>query len=379
MNGTLERIRRLIVKEFIQTLRDPHARFGLIVPPIIQMLVFGYAASYTVRHVATAILDQDHSQESRELAARFWSSAYFDVGPPPADAHQIDELIDHRRITMAVRIMPGFSEQLRKGGTAPVQVILDGTNSNTALVALSYVVQITQRYSAQYLADHLARVYPAGMQMPSIELIERPWFNPDLDSRWFFVPGTIAALTMVLVVTMTAFAVVREREIGTLEQIMVTPIRPFEMIAGKTIPYVAIALVQVAVVTAVAIVWFQVPFRGSFALLLLGSIAFIFSVLGAGLSISTLSATQQQALVTAFFLIMPNIILSGFAFPIDSMPHALQLLTYLDPMRYYLIILRDCFLKGNGVAILWPQLAALFVLGAVLLTVSVLRFHKSLE
>jgi ABC-2 type transport system permease protein len=313
------------------------------------------------------------------LAARFWSSGYFDVGPPPTDAHQIVDLIDGRKIAMAIRIMPGFSERLRSGSTAPVQVILDGSDSNTALVALGYVVQIARRYSAEYLADQAARISPVGVRMPSIELVERPWFNANLDSSWFFVPGTIGALTMVLVITMTAFAVVREREIGTLEQIMVTPVRPFEMIAGKTVPYVAIALMQVALVTAVAILWFRIPFRGSFVLLFLGSNAFIFSVLGAGLLISTISATQQQALVTSFFFIMPNIILSGFAFPISAMPRALQLLTFLDPLRYFLIILRDCFLKGDGLAMLWPQLAALSALGVVLLTLSVLRFHKNLD
>jgi ABC-2 type transport system permease protein len=379
MKESLHRIWQLIVKEFIQVLRDPRARFSLIAPPIVQMLIFGYAASFDVRHVTTAILDLDHSQESRELVSRFWSSEYFDVTRNLSNRSEIIDLIDRRKIALAIHIMPGFAEDLRKGQTASVQVVLDGTDSNTALVALGYIGNITQRFSQQYLADHTMRIMPAVARVPSIQLVQRPWFNPDLDATWFFVPGTIGALTLTLVMTMTAFAIVREREIGTLEQIMVTPISPAELIVGKTVPYFTIALIQMTLVALIAVFWFQVPFQGSIFVMILGSVLFIFSVLAIGLLISTVSATQQQAMVTSFFFIMPAITLSGFSFPISSMPSFLQWLTFIDPLRYFEIVLRDSFLKGNGIAVLWPQMVAMAILGGVLITFAAIRFHKTLD
>jgi ABC-2 type transport system permease protein len=379
MKESFDRIWRLIVKEFIQILRDPRARFSLIAPPIVQMLIFGYAASFDVRHVTTAILDLDHSQESRELVSRFQASDYFDTGHDLGDSTQIANLIDHRKIVLAIHVMPGFAESLRKGQTGQVQVILDGTDSNTALVALGYVGSITQRFSQQYLQDHMMRTLPQDARVPSVELVQRPWFNPDLNSTWFFVPGTIGALTLTLVMTMTAFAIVREREIGTLEQIMVTPVSPVELIAGKTFPYLLIALMQLTIVALLAVFWFRVPFHGSVMVLMLGSLLFIFSVLAIGLLISTISATQQQAMVTAFFFIMPAITLSGFSFPISSMPVFLQWLSYVDPLRYYEVVLRDSFLKGNGIALLWPQMVAMAILGGVLITFAAIRFHKTLD
>jgi ABC-2 type transport system permease protein len=379
MRESFNRIWQLIIKEFIQILRDPRARFSLIAPPIFQMLIFGYAASFEVRHVTTAILDLDHSQESRELVSRFWSSEYFHITGNLNNRSEIANLIDRRKIALAIHIMPGFAENLRKGQTAGVQVVLDGTDSNTALVALGYVDSITQRFSQQYLADHTMRIMPAVARVPSVELVQRPWFNPDLDSAWFFVPGTIGALTLTLVMTMTAFAIVREREIGTLEQIMVTPVSPAELIAGKTVPYFIIAMVQLTLVALLAVFWVRVPFQGSVAVLILGSFLFIFSVLAIGLLISTISATQQQAMVTSFFFIMPAITLSGFSFPISSMPKFLQWLTYLDPLRYFEVVLRDSFLKGNGIRVLWPQMLAMAILGSVLITFASIRFHKTLD
>jgi ABC-2 type transport system permease protein len=379
MKESFDRIWQLIVKEFIQVLRDPRARFSLIAPPIVQMLIFGYAASFEVRHITTAVVDLDHSQESRELVSRFWTSEYFDITRNLGGTGQIVNLIDRRKVALVIHIMPGFAENLRKGQTASVQVILDGTDSNTALVALGYVNSIAQRFSQQYLADRIMRSMPEVARVPSVELVQRPWFNPDLDSTWFFVPGTIGALTLTLVMTMTAFAIVREREIGTLEQIMVTPVSSAELIAGKTVPYLLIGLIQLVIVALLAVFWFQVPFHGSLLVLMVGSLLFIFSVLATGLLISTVSATQQQAMVTSFFFIMPAITLSGFSFPISSMPMFLQWLTYVDPLRYYEVLLRDSFLKGNGIAILWPQMLAMAILGGVLITFASVRFHKTLD
>jgi len=376
----LSRLRQMLVKEFLQLLRDKRALWVLVGPPIIQMLIFGYAASYEIRHVPTAVLDLDHSQESRDLIARFSATPYFDVRTQLTEREQIREMIDRGQITVAVQIHPGFAAKLRKGQTAPVQVVLDGTNSNTALIALGYVNQIAAGFADDYQRNAMQRSSPFLLaRLPAVELEQRPWFNGDLQSRWFFVPGVIGSLLQVLVIVLTAFAVVREREIGTLEQVMVTPIRPREFILGKTLPFFLIGLFDAGMIGLVGTLWFHVPFRGSLAVLTLGLMLFLLCALGIGLFISTVSATQQQAMVTGFFFIMPAITFSGFGFPISSMPRAVQWLTYLDPLRYLLIVLRGVYLKGIGLDLLWPQMAAMAALGTALLAVSALRFKKSLD
>jgi ABC-2 type transport system permease protein len=376
----LSRLRQMLIKEFLQVFRDKRALWVLVGPPVIQMLIFGYAASYEIRHVPTAALDLDHSQESRELIARFSATPYFDVRAELTNREQIREMIDRGQATVALEIHPGFAALLRKGRTAPVQVILDGTNSNTALIALGYVNQIAQGFAADYQRDAMLRSSPfLAARLPAVELEQRPWFNADLESRWFFVPGVIGSLLQVMVIVLTAFAVVREREIGTLEQIMVTPIRPREFILGKTLPFFLIGLFDAGMIGLFGTLWFQVPFRGSLAVLLAGLMLFLLCALGIGLFISTISATQQQAMVTAFFFIMPAVTFSGFGFPISSMPRAVQWLTYLDPLRYLLVVLRAVYLKGIGLGVLWPQMAAMAALGSLLLAISVLRFRKSLD
>jgi ABC-2 type transport system permease protein len=374
------RLKQMLIKEFIQTLRDKRTRFILIGPPIIQMMVFGYAANYEIRHVPTVVLDLDHSQESRELVSRFTSSPYFNVQRQLTDSHQLGDLIEKGDVTVGLEIDAGFAQQLRKGQTAPLQVIVDSTNSNTALIASGYISQIALAFAREYQRDRIYRIAPQLLEvMPSVELAPRPWYNPDLRSRWFFVPGIIGSLTLVLVVTLTAFAVVREREIGTLEQIMVTPIRPAEFILGKTLPFFLIGLFDVTLIAVVGSLWFQVPFRGHVWVLATGAVLFLLSMLGVGLLISTISATQQQAMVTAFFFIMPAITFSGFGFPISTMPHWMQVCSYAIPLRYFLIVLRGVYLKGVGMDILWPQMAAMAGLGVALLTAAILRFHKALD
>ena len=376
----LARLKQMLIKEFIQVFRDKRTRFVLFGPPIIQMLVFGYAATFEIHHVPTVVLDLDHSQESRELISRFTSSPYFDVQRQLTDYRQIGDLIDQGKTTVGLEINPGFAQNLRKGQTAPLQVIVDATNSNTALIASGYITQIALGFAQDYQRDRISRISPQMIErMPSVQLEPRPWYNPDLRSRWFFVPGIIGSLTLVLVVTLTAFAVVREREIGTLEQIMVTPIRPAEFILGKTLPFFLIGLFDVSLIATVGTLWFQVPFRGQIVVLFAGAILFLLCMLGVGLLISTVSSTQQQAMVTAFFFIMPAITFSGFGFPISTMPQWLQYLTYLSPLRYFLIVLRGTYLKGVGMEILWPQMLAMAALGFTLLTVAVLRFHKALD
>ena len=374
------RIYHLMVKEFQQLSRDPNVRRMLLVTPIIQMLIFGYAATFEVTRVSTAILDFDHSQESRELVARFTSNGRFQIAGILSNRNQARDMIDRSDATIAIQIDPQFAALLRKGDNAPLQVIVDGTNSNTALIALGYVGEIAARYAQDYQSDLLGRIAPRyAALMPSVGMQERPWYNPDLDSKWFFIPGIMGSLILVMVMNMTAFAIVREREIGTLEQIMVTPIRPIELILGKTVPYFFIGLGIAVGVAVFGTLWFQVPFRGSVLVMMIGTALFLISVLAVGLLISTLCKTQQQAFASGFFYITPAFSLSGFAFPIASMPTAMQWLTYLDPLRYYLVVLRGTFLKAVGLNILWPQMLAMGLLGVAMLAISVMRFHKSLD
>jgi len=373
------RILSLLIKEFLELRRDTWARFRLVVPPLIQVIVFGYAATFEVYGVSTAMLDLDHSQESRELISRFTYSGRFHIVDIAQTQPEIDAAIESSEAVVAIVVHPGFAALLRKGQSVPVQVIVDGTNSNTALIALGYVGDVTAKFSQDYATDLAQRLHGAQARAVQVTLEQRPWYNPDLNSRWFFVPGVIATLTLVMVVNLTSFAVVREREVGTLEQIMVTPIRPLEFILGKTIPFFLVGLAIVALIATVGTLWFRIPFVGNPLVLLLGTSLYLLSVLGIGLLISTLCSTQQQAFATNFFVVNPLFTLSGFSFPIASMPDALQWLTYLDPVRYYLVIIRGVFLKGVGLAVLWPQMFALAVLGAALLTASIWRFRKSLD
>jgi ABC-2 type transport system permease protein len=376
----LTRLRQMLIKELIQLFRDPRARFGLIVPTILQVVIYGYAATFELHHVRMAVLDLDHSYESRELLSRFESNGHFELAATLSNRHQISDLIDRGKVTLAIQVLPGFAELVRKGETAPVQVILDGTNSNTALIALGYINEIANGYAQDYAKANLLRRAPSiAVHLPSVELARRPWYNPNLESQWFFVPGTIGSILLTSCLTLAAFAIVREREVGTLEQIMVSPISRVEFIVGKTLPFFLIAVTQMTLIMLIGILWFRVPFRGNYLIFGIGTAVFLLSVLGAALLMSTVAETQQQAMVVAFFFITPAITLSGFSFPISSMPAALQWLTLLDPLRFYLVIIRDSFLKGSDWRTLVPQIGALMVLATALLTISVQRFHKSLD
>ncbi len=376
----LGRLKQMLIKELIQVVRDKRTRFILIGPPILQMLIFGYAATFEIHNVATVVVDLDHSQESRELVSRFTSSPYFDVQRQLTNPSQAHDFIDQGKTTLALEIDAGFAQKLRKGETAPLQVIVDATNSNTALIASAYVSQIALGFAQQAQQERIDQIAPQLIeQIPSVELEQRPWYNTDLLSRWFFVPGVIGSLTTLLVITLTSFAVVREREIGTLEQIMVTPIRPVEFILGKTLPFFLIGLFDAMLIGAVGTFWFQIPFRGHVSVLLTGAVVFLICMLGMALLISTVSSTQQQAMVTSFFVIMPTITFSGFGFPISAMPQWMQTFSYAIPLRYFLVVLRGTYLKGVGMDVLWPQMAAMAGIGMCVLSLAILRFHKALD
>ena len=361
------RVWQLVRKEFRQMLRDPRSQRMLFVSPIIQLLLFGYAVNTDVRNAKTFVVDHDNTAISRELVSTFTASGYFRVvgyGTRPAD---LAYALDHGDAVIGLEIPSGFAA----GRTPSVQVLVDGTSSNTATVAQGYATQIITRFMAtRQLANPPAR-------QPAVELRSRAWYNPNLVSRVYNVPGVIATIIMMMGLLLTALAVVREREIGTLEQLMVSPLSPGELILGKCLPVVFVAFVDLLLVSTIAMLWFTVPLEGSFALLLFASAFYILAGLGLGLLISTLANTQQEAFMTMFFFFLPAIILSGFMYPIENMPSFVQTLTLLNPIRHYLVVVRGVFLKGAGFDVLWPQILVLAVMGFTVLPIAAKRLRKT--
>lgn len=372
-----ERILQMLKKELIQVLRDPKTRGVLFVAPLIQMMIFGYAVTTDVRHIATAIYDLDHSVASRELVSRFIKSGYFDLTEHVWDEGRARELLDSGKVRALLRLNRGFEADLHGGRTAHVQVIVDGTDSNTAGIVLNYSNRILSQLSEQILLSQMVRVRGAYQPPGPVKLETRAWFNQNLESRNFYVPGVIALIVMLVTLMLTSIAVVREKEIGTIEQIMVTPITRWEFILGKTLPFALIGLADMVLVAVVGVFWFGVPIRGNPFWLLVSVLLYLMTTLGIGLLISTISRTQQQAMMTTFLFFSPAVLLSGFIFPIANMPPVIRALTYLDPLRYFLVIIRGVFLKGIGVDILWPQMAGLAILGTATLWLATRRFHKT--
>ena len=384
MRMMILRIKVLLVKEIIQALRDPRLRFLVFVPPLLQLVAFGYAANLDLKNIPIALYDEDNTPVSRELAFAFASSGYFKFVGTIQRPDEMTTLIDKGTVKAVLHLGPDLAERVGSGRTALVQVIVAGTNSNTASLVQSYSLQIIERFNRARLKKKiednpsLRKIIPAGSQgivQPEV----RVWYNTELLSRNFYVPGIIALVIMVSVLNLTAMAVVREKEVGTMEQIMVTPVRPVEFILGKTVPFALIGILQVALVSSVGVFWFGVPMRGSVALLFVSLVIYLLSFLSLGLFISTISRTQQQALVTTFFFTFPIILLSGFIFPIANMPTVIQWVTYINPLRYFLVIIRDIFLKGSGLAILWPQIVALLFISLCVMVLAVRRVSKTLD
>jgi ABC-2 type transport system permease protein len=376
----------MLIKEFIQILRDPRMKAVIFVMPVLQLIVFGYAVTTDITEIPTAVADFESSQQTRELVRGFERSGYFKVTRRVGSAAEVRDLVDRGTVKAALQFDPGFTRDLLRGRTAAVQVIVDGTDSNTASVVTDYASRIIAQYNGEasrevLAAQRVARGAPgaADPRLGQIDLRSRTWYNPDLRSRNYNVPGVIAIIIMLTSLLLTSMAIVREREIGTMEQLMVTPIRPAELILGKTLPFALIGFFDVALITAVAVLWFEVPIRGSLPLLFGATALYLLSTLGIGLFISTVSQTQQQALMSTFFFYLPAILLSGFMFPIANMPVAVQYVTYANPLRHFLVIIRGIFLKGSGPSILWPQMLALLVLGVIVIAAGTLRLHKRLE
>lgn len=365
-----ERIKQMVIKEFIHILRDRRMKAIVFAVPFLQTLVFGYAVTTDVNNVPTAVYDLDRSLESRELVRRMTASGYFQVLFRPESATAVQDLLDRGKVTLVLQINRGFSADLNRRKPTAIQILVDGTDSNTATVAMDYATRIITKYAL----DEAGRTAP-----PLVDVRALAWYNPDLKSKNYNVPGVIAMVIMLTSLLLTSMAIVREREVGTMEQLMVTPLTPLELVLGKTIPFALIAFFDMVLITAFGVLTFNIPVRGPLALLPVSTAIYLLSVLGIGLFISTIARTQQQALMAGFLFYMPAVLLSGFMFPIENMPAFFQYLTYANPLRYFLVIIRGLFLKGNGLSILWPQMAALLVLGAAVITLSSLRFRKRLE
>jgi ABC-2 type transport system permease protein len=354
----LIRLLALIHKEFLALLKDPKSRMVLIVPPMIQLLVFGYAATFDLKDIPYALYNEDRGAASRDLVAAFdGTPAFHHVATLHAES-EIAPLVDARKVLVVVHVGPRFSADLLSGGSASLQVIVDGRNSNTATIAMNYVRTIVDGYNREWISSR-------GLPSPPASLEIRAWFNPNLESRWFFIPGIVGMLTLVTTMLVTALTVAREREQGTFDQLLVTPLRPGEILLGKALPGFLIGIVQGTAILLIATLWFKVPLLGSLPALYTGLALFLLSGVGAGLLISSLAVTQQQGLLGAFLFMVPAVILSGFATPIANMPEIVQAITLIDPLRYFLVILRKVFLEGAGFDVLASQLWPMAVIGGV--------------
>ncbi len=368
----------MAIKELQQLKRDPLMIRLLLVAPLLQMLLLGYAATLDVRNIPTVFCDRDGSPESRRLSEAMISSGYFADRGRVGSAEEAVQALDSGRAAVAIVFPIRFGAELARPSGAPgLQALVDGTNSNLATNALGHLSGIVLRRG---LEEAMRRLGPAtaGGLAPPVDGEFRVWYNEDLRSSTYMVPGVIGLVLLVTTLVLTAMAVVKEKEIGTIEQIRITPLQPVEYLAGKVIPFAAIGFAEVLVVLAVAALWFEVPVRGSIPLLLLLSLFFVLTNLGVGLFVSTISATQQQAMLSAFAFVTPNMLLSGFIFPIENMPAPIQALTYVMPMRYYLIIVRGILLKGVDLKVLWPQALALLAFGLFTFAVSAILFRRRL-
>jgi ABC-2 type transport system permease protein len=392
----------VIVKELLQLRRDRRMIPIVLISPIVQLIAFGYAANLDVSRIPIVLVDRDRTAESRELLDRFLSSRFFELAGVEDAVEAVDPWLVAGKAEIALVIGSGYGKAVASGRSPDVQVIADGSDANSAVIGLGYAARIIFGKNSDLVREHLLRVSgPAGREVgaspgilfrdagaaggragPPAEtvLVPRVWYNPDLLSRWYFVPAILAMVLMIMTMVLSAMGVVREKEIGTMEQIIVTPIRPWQLIAGKLFPFAVIGILNLFLITALAVWHFGVPLRGSFLLLTALTLLFLSNTLGLGLLVSTLVRTQQQAMLGSSFLIMvPMIYLSGLIFPIENMPPAVQYITYAIPLRYYAVIIRGIFLKGSGIAVLWPEAAVLGIFGVAAFTLASLRFRKRLD
>jgi len=372
----------ILIKEFLQLKRDPKLFPILFIVPVFQLMILGYAANLDVNDVPTAVCDLDRTVQSRDFLSRFPNSGYFTFESVVDRASDLDSLLDRGSAALAVVVPKGFGRDLAAGRTASAQLIADGSDSAYATRGLAYATQIAAQFSQQLLMERMSLLPQAsgfGLPASGIGAEVRIWYNPELKSRNFMVPGVLGLLLMVITMMLTSLAIVKEKELGTLEQLIVTPIKPWQLILGKLTPFALIGLVEIALVLVVTVLWFGIPIKGSLALLLFLCVVFLLTTLGLGLFVSTISKTQQQAMMTAsFFIMMPMVFLSGFVFPIENMPNLIRGVTYILPLRYFFVIIRGIFLKGAGWAELWDDALAMGAIGLGILALAVARFQKKI-
>jgi len=374
MNFNIKRVLAIIKKEFSQIKRDKRTIAIIIMMPIMELLLFGYAASTSVDHIPTAVLNNDIGMESGELLEGFANSQYFDLDYHVKSMSDIEEYIDHGYAKAGVVIPPNYSEDIKNGKTAQIQLIVDGTDPTTAQTILSSAGGVVQSMSVEISKKTMG----SAMTQP-LDLRSRVWYNPDMSSIYFNIPGLIGVILQTVTLMLTSFSIVRERERGTMEQLIVTPITKMELMVGKIIPYVIIGFVDIVLALAISVFWFQVPIAGSISLLLLFSVIFLFGALGVGLLISTVSKSQLQAMQLSMFMIMPNILLSGYMFPREAMPSAIYALSTVLPLTYFIKVLRGIILKGNGFMELFTEFIILIVFGIVFLALATFKFKKKID
>ncbi|MDD5422398.1 MAG: ABC transporter permease [Candidatus Omnitrophota bacterium] len=372
-----ERAKAILIKEFKQVFRDPRMKTVIFVTPLIQIILFGYAANKDINFVPTAIFDRDNTVESRELIRDFTFSKYFIPKEYISSGKEQDYVLDRGLASVVIHMDRGFGRNLKAGKDAQVQLAFDGTDSNTAMIIMGYANSIVENRSYQLMEEKLQSKGFMG-NAPSVDLRDRPWFNGNLVSRNYYLPGVIATIVTMMSLLLTAMAIVKEKEIGTMEQLIVSPLKPIELIIGKLVPFAIIALVQITLITTLGVFWFHVPLRGNLLLLLFSTCVYLFTSLGIGLFISTVSSTQQEAMMSVFLFFMPTVLLSGFAYPIANMPQVIQWFTFFNPLRYFMVVTRSIFLKGVGIEVLWAQLLPLAVMGVCVITLSAVRFRKSM-
>lgn len=374
-----ERIRSLLVKEFLQVLRDPRMRTVIFLSPLIQVIIFGYAANTDIHNIPTAVCDLDNTPQSREVVRDFEYSKYFKIKYYLKTIGEEKELINRSRINVVIHIDRGFGRDLMGNKNARLQLIVDGTDSNTADVVMGYANTIISRYSKRALKNRMHVFLEKKVAYPSVDLRDRAWFNDNLESKNYYIPGVMASIVTVVTLLLTSMAIVREKEIGTMEQLVVSPLRPFELIIGKVTPFAIIALADVIFITTIGVLWFNIPIRGNLLLLFGSTLIYLLTSLGVGLFISSISATQQEAAMSTFLFFFPVSLLSGFMFPIINMPKVVQYLTLFNPLRYFLVIIRSVFLKGVGIRILWEEILILLIMGIAVLIFSTVQFKKRLD
>ncbi|OGC05964.1 hypothetical protein A2230_08600 [candidate division WOR-1 bacterium RIFOXYA2_FULL_36_21] len=378
------RLFHFIKKEFIQFFRDPRMLFVAILAPMIQLIFLGYVASTDIKNVKTAVLDQDRSSYSRNYIQSFKNSGYFNINYYVHNQRELTDLLDRGKVKLAIVILHGFGRKVARYESADVQAIIDGSNSSIATIIQSYIERINFINSNALLQKKLARFEMGGdrfdqeIQSVGVNLEQRVWYNPELKSINFMVPAIFAQILMLVSMFLTTAAIVKEKENGTMEMLIVTPLKSYELILGKLIPFIIVALTDIALVFLAITILFGIPMKGSILLLFLLGLLFASAGLGIGVFISTISQTQRQAIMASSFIMMPFFILSGFIFPIANMPKPIQFLTIFIPLRYFLSIVRGLFLKGIGLNYLWPDIWPLFVIAVVVLTLSILRFRKKL-